>query len=154
MEQAARASRLPFVDGHIALMPDAHWGMGATIGSVIPTRGAVIPAAVGVDIGCGMIACELPFTADLLPDDLGKLLDHIAMVIPAGVGKGHEHGRRIDDLREAARKGPELTDRQWEKAAQQMGTLGSGNHFVEVCVSYRLDLHRSDYVRPEGGNDA
>ena len=66
MEQAQRAARLPFVDGHLALMPDAHWGMGATIGSVIPTRGAVIPSAVGVDIGCGMIAAELPFTSDLL----------------------------------------------------------------------------------------
>ena len=70
MEQAQRSARLPFVVGPVALMPDAHWGMGATIGSVIPTRGAVVPAAVGVDIGCGMIAAELPFTSEALRDDL------------------------------------------------------------------------------------
>lgn len=137
LEQAERSARLPFVAGHVALMPDAHWGMGATIGSVIPTRGAIIPAAVGVDIGCGMIACELPFTADLLPDDLDRLHGYLAKVIPAGVGQGHQHENRIDDLRESARSGPYLSDKQWKKAGEQMGTLGSGNHFVEVCIDER-----------------
>lgn len=136
-EQAERTAALPFVAGHLALMPDAHWGMGATIGSVIPTQGAVIPAAVGVDIGCGMIAAELPFTADLLPDDLDRLLGYIGDVVPAGVGQGHDTEREMGDLREAARSGPELTDKQWKKAASQMGTLGSGNHFVEVCTDER-----------------
>lgn len=137
LEQAQRSARLPFIAGHVALMPDAHWGMGATIGSVIPTKGAVIPAAVGVDIGCGMIAAEMPFLVDALPDDLDKFHSHIAMVVPAGVGKGHEREQRIDNLRHSAVNGPYMTDKQWKKAAEQMGTLGSGNHFVEVCVDER-----------------
>ena len=98
LAQAKRTAELPFVTGHVALMPDAHYGLGATIGSVIPTEGAVIPAAVGVDIGCGMIAAELPFTADALPDTLDPLLGEIATAVPAGggpswcVGRGVMHG--------------------------------------------------------------
>src|SRR5215471_20651023 len=90
LAQAERSARLPFVAGHVALMPDAHWGLGATVGSVIPTSGAIIPAAVGVDIGCGMIAAELPFTADALGDDLGRLHGLIAGAVPAGVNQGHD----------------------------------------------------------------
>ena len=71
-------------------MPDAHVGMGATVGSVIPTRDAVTPSAVGVDIGCGMVAAELDVTADQLPDSLDPLLDRIAARVPAGVGRGHD----------------------------------------------------------------
>src|ERR1700742_232308 len=89
IRQAEKTARLPIVAGHVALMPDAHVGLGATVGSVIPTLGAVIPAAVGVDIGCGMIAAELSVTEDQLPDSLEPLLDRIAQVIPAGVGQGH-----------------------------------------------------------------
>src|SRR3954454_9170160 len=90
VEQAARTSRLPIVEGHVALMPDAHVGIGATVGSVIPTKGAIIPAAVGVDIGCGMIAAELDATEDRRPDPLEPLLGRIARVVPAGVGQGHD----------------------------------------------------------------
>src|ERR1700683_1985209 len=75
--QAAKASRLPIVTGHVALMPDAHVGMGATIGSVIPTENAVIPSAVGVDIGCGMIAVQTSLTASQLPDDLTKFIGEV-----------------------------------------------------------------------------
>src|SRR4029077_15864231 len=82
--QAQKTARLPIVEGHVALMPDAPVGKGATIGSVIPTTGAVIPSAVGVDIGCGMIAAELDVTEDQLPDTLEALLARIAAVIPAG----------------------------------------------------------------------
>src|SRR4051795_10712961 len=89
VEQAARTARLPFVAGHVALMPDAHVGIGATVGSVIPTDGAVIPAAVGVDIGCGMIASETDLTAADLPESLRSLMPLIEQRIPAGVGKGH-----------------------------------------------------------------
>src|SRR5689334_25394124 len=74
LDQAAKAARLPFVHGHIALMPDAHVGTGATVGSVIPTEGAVIPAAVGVDIGCGMIAAETSLTSHDLGDSLDRLM--------------------------------------------------------------------------------
>src|SRR3712207_5337654 len=75
VRQAEKPARLPIVEGHVALMPDAHVGIGATVGSVIPTRGAVIPSAVGVDIGCGMIAAELDLTEDQLPDSLEPLLE-------------------------------------------------------------------------------
>ena len=88
--QAARAARLPIVAGHVALMPDAHVGIGATVGSVIPTEGAIIPAAVGVDIGCGMVATETTLTAADLPDTLEALMRLVERRIPAGVGKGHD----------------------------------------------------------------
>src|SRR3954470_5967906 len=87
--QAARAARMPFVEGHVALMPDAHLGIGATVGSVIPTRDAIIPAAVGVDIGCGMVGVETDLDASDLPGTLDPLLPRIERAIPAGVGKGH-----------------------------------------------------------------
>src|SRR3954452_2759698 len=88
--QAARAARMPFVEGHVALMPDAHVGIGATVGSVIPTDGAVIPAAVGVDIGCGMVAAETDLVASDLPESLRALMPLIEKCIPAGVGKAHD----------------------------------------------------------------
>jgi tRNA-splicing ligase RtcB len=135
--QAARTARLPFVDGHVALMPDAHVGIGATVGSVIPTRDAIIPAAVGVDIGCGMVAVETDLTASDLPDTLDTLMPLVARRIPAGVGKGHEHAvstGRYDALGEHATK---FSPKQQVVAATQFGTLGSGNHFVEVCLDER-----------------
>src|ERR671938_2133215 len=89
IRQAEKTSRLPIVSGHVALMPDAHVGIGATVGSVIPTKNAVIPSAVGVDIGGGMIAAELDVTEDQLPDNLEPLLGRIEQAAPAGVGKGH-----------------------------------------------------------------
>lgn len=142
LEQAERTARLPFVEGHLALMPDAHWGMGATVGSVIPTRGAIIPAAVGVDIGCGMIASELPFTAEDLPDDLGDLLSRIEQVVPAGVGKGHaewndDPRRHVGSVVGWPDDHNDLSNKQRSKAINQFGTLGSGNHFVEVCLDER-----------------
>ncbi|MBO0714574.1 MAG: RtcB family protein [Acidimicrobiales bacterium] len=138
LRQAEQTSRLPIVEGHVALMPDAHVGIGATVGSVIPTRGAVIPAAVGVDIGCGMVAAELDLTENQLPDDLGPLLRRIERVVPAGVGRGHSRasraaGRWLADHR----PGSELSQAQAERAAGQFGTLGSGNHFLELCVDER-----------------
>jgi tRNA-splicing ligase RtcB len=89
LAQAKKASRLPILAGHVALMPDAHVGIGATVGSVIPTDGAVIPSAVGVDIGCGMIAVETDLSASQLPDDLHPYLNRVEKVVPAGVGQGH-----------------------------------------------------------------
>lgn len=137
IEQAARTARLRFVSGHVALMPDAHIGIGATVGSVIPTEGAIIPAAVGVDIGCGMIATETDLTARDLPDDLGALMPLVERRIPAGVGKGHDD-RAIDRALEAiGRPYTELTPKQDKTVATQFGTLGSGNHFVEVCLDER-----------------
>ena len=136
--QAEKTARLPIVEGHVALMPDAHVGLGATVGSVIPTKGAVIPAAVGVDIGCGMVATELDITEDQLPDALEPLLGRIERAIPAGVGKGHDTvANNADAWLSAHRPATELSADRATKAAKQFGTLGSGNHFVEVCVDER-----------------
>ncbi len=139
IEQAAKASRLPFVAGYVALMPDAHVGLGATVGSVIPTNGAIIPAAVGVDIGCGMIAAETDLTARQLPDDFERFLSRIELAVPAGLGKDHSSAREKRSGARARRVpafsgATDLTSRQLTKIANQFGTLGSGNHFVEVCL--------------------
>lgn len=141
INQALKASRLPILAGPVALMPDAHVGIGATVGSVIATERAVIPSAVGVDLGCGMIAAELDLTANQLPDDLGPLLDRISQVIPAGVGQGHgDHGYGTSAGAKWLRYNPaktELSERQHKAAVTQFGSLGSGNHFFEVCLDER-----------------
>ena len=137
IEQAARAARLPFVRGHVALMPDAHVGIGATVGSVIPTRGAVIPSAVGVDIGCGMIATETDLSAADLPDSLAELMPLVQRDIPAGVGKGHEEPSVDAALAAIGRPHTALPGGLETTVATQFGTLGSGNHFVEVCLDER-----------------
>lgn len=134
LAQAERTSRLPIVAGHVALMPDAHLGLGATVGSVVPTDGAVIPACVGVDIGCGMAAVRTDLMAGDLPDDLGSLLSQIEKVIPAGVGQGHHRDRPADSWLEDHRPRTDLDTRLETKAYRQMGTLGSGNHFAEVSL--------------------
>lgn len=141
IEQAARAARLPFIEWHVALMPDAHIGKGATIGSVIPTRGAIIPSAVGVDIGCGMVAAETSLTANDLPHTLDGLHNRIAKRVPAGVGKGHDQPE-WDANAKSYKAQPELWRSMSElpegtHAHRQFGTLGSGNHFVEICLDER-----------------
>lgn len=130
LDQAAKTARLPFLAGHVALMPDAHLGMGATIGSVIPTKGAIIPAAVGVDIGCGMIAVETNLDAAALPDSLGRLHGRIREMVPAGVGQGHDTPRHIT-------MPSHFTEKEAATAVKQYGSLGSGNHFVEICLDER-----------------
>lgn len=139
MEQAQTSARMPFLAGPIALMPDAHLGKGATIGSVIATRGAVMPAAVGVDIGCGMIAAPLGLTSDALPDDLDTLHGLIAEVVPAGMGKSHEHDRRVTAAGDIFTTGrmPDAVHESNDlkrRATSQFGTLGGGNHFVELSL--------------------
>lgn len=139
-EQASRASRLPFVMGHVALMPDAHVGIGATVGSVIPTEGAIVPSFAGVDLGCGMIATETTFYAEDLPDNLGPLLSMVSRRVPAGVGKGHDVGHRDghrDVFGVVGEPPSRLSEKQQATAIRQFGTLGSGNHFVEVSVDER-----------------
>lgn len=134
--QAGEAARLPFMGGHVALMPDAHVGMGATIGSVLPTQGAIIPSAVGTDIGCGVDAARTELTAEDLPDDLSRLFSGIASKVPAGVGKGHASpkGGLANAILDFSKLATDLTVKQRETAVAQFGTLGSGNHFVEVCL--------------------
>jgi len=137
VDQAARAARLPFVHGHVALMPDAHVGIGATVGSVIPTKGAIIPSAVGVDIGCGMVATETTLTAADLPEDLARLMPLVERRIPAGVGQGHADPVTDSALDALGRPDTVLSPKQEHTTACQFGTLGSGNHFVEVCLDER-----------------
>jgi tRNA-splicing ligase RtcB len=138
LAQARRTARLPIVEGHVALMPDAHLGIGATVGSVIPTRDTIIPAAVGVDIGCGMIAVGTDLVRSDLPGDLGVLLRRIERVIPAGVGKGH--GTRAVAGRAWLHDHPPARDfspKQVDRTVSQFGTLGSGNHFLSIAVDDR-----------------
>jgi len=138
IRQAEKTARLPIIEGHVALMPDAHVGIGATVGSVIPTNGAVIPSAVGVDIGCGMVAAELDVSEDQLPDTLEPLLSRVEQAVPAGVGKGHDTvARNAEAWLAAHRPATELAADRATKAAKQFGTLGSGNHFFELCVDER-----------------
>jgi tRNA-splicing ligase RtcB (3'-phosphate/5'-hydroxy nucleic acid ligase) len=143
IKQAWRAASLPVVAGHVALMPDAHVGIGATVGSVIPTDGAIIPSAVGVDIGCGMAAVRLDLRADDLPGSFDGLIKHLSIALPAGVGKGHDvKGRqtyapaaKAAERWMAAHEPPEAVKGDlMKRALSQFGTLGSGNHFFEVCL--------------------
>ncbi|MDH5504956.1 MAG: RtcB family protein [Acidimicrobiia bacterium] len=140
LAQAERTAELPIVVGHVALMPDAHPGLGATIGSVVPTEGGIIPACVGVDIGCGMAAVLTDLTIDDLPDDLAPLLERVTVVVPAGVESWAAAVRPAGGDAEAAEwlhdnhPHTALNEHLRAKAFDQLGTLGSGNHFVEVSV--------------------
>ena len=137
--QALATATLPIIYPHLALMPDAHLGKGATVGSVIPTVGAIIPAAVGVDIGCGMIAVRTQFVRTDLPPDLKRLREGIERAIPLSAGHFNRRisataGPRLAELRRMAAKAgfnPARYAANWEL---QLGSLGSGNHFIEVCV--------------------
>ena len=134
LDQAEMSATLPFVRGPLVLMPDAHFGMGATIGSVIATEGAVIPAAVGVDIGCGMAALPVPVDKALLTDSaLKEVVAQWVRRIPAGVGQGHLKQNDPGD-KWLADNPFELTDKQRVTTLAQFGTLGSGNHFIELCI--------------------
>jgi tRNA-splicing ligase RtcB len=138
LAQARRTARLPVIDGHVALMPDAHLGIGATVGSVIPTRDTIIPAAVGVDIGCGMVAVETDLVASDLPPDLDSLVPKIERAVPAGVGKAHT--RHTDVGQAWLRDHPPPRDfnpKQVERTVSQFGTLGAGNHFAAVAIDER-----------------
>ncbi len=147
-QQLVNVAQMPFVFRHIAAMPDVHWGMGATVGSVIPTHGAIIPAAVGVDIGCGMMAVETSLNASHLPDNLKGLRSAIEKAVPHG---RTSHGGRGD--RGAWHSIPERQAEAWKGLAgtyksiarkhpklgegndvNHLGTLGTGNHFIEVCL--------------------
>lgn len=136
MRQLYNTSESPILANHLAVMPDCHYGKGSTVGSVIPTAGGIIPAAVGVDIGCGMIAVETILTASQLPDNLNTIETGIERRIPLGAGAKNNRitssaGRRIQTLNEKAGDVDYLPYSDWQ---HQLGTLGSGNHFVEVCL--------------------
>jgi tRNA-splicing ligase RtcB len=138
-EQAITTSEMPFIYPHLALMPDAHLGKGATVGSVIPTIGAIIPAAVGVDIGCGMMAVKTSLTASDLPADKAALHADIAALVPLSAGRynssvySDQTQARITELHETKGidQAEEVAGTHWE---MQLGSLGSGNHFIEVSL--------------------
>lgn len=134
LDQAALSAELPFVRGPVVLMPDAHFGLGATVGSVIATEGAVIPAAVGVDIGCGMAALSVPLDSSLLTTStLKDVLAQWVRRIPAGVGQGHE--KETDPGERWLADNPYgLDPKRRATTIRQFGSLGSGNHFLELCL--------------------
>ncbi|MCB9799339.1 MAG: RtcB family protein [Candidatus Omnitrophica bacterium] len=154
-QQLLNIARMPFVYRHIAAMPDVHWGIGATVGSVIPTLGAVIPAAVGVDIGCGMMAVKTTLQASGLPDNLKQIRHLIEKAVPHGRTNGggrgdvgawqdipSRHGeiwneRFSERFKRIVEKHPQANGKN---TVNHLGTLGTGNHFIEVC------LDEQDYV--------
>ncbi|OMQ16091.1 RNA-splicing ligase RtcB [Modestobacter sp. VKM Ac-2676] len=137
-EQAERTATMPFIQPYLALMPDAHLGMGATVGSVIPTDGAIIPAAVGVDIGCGMSAVRTQFdAADLAGHDLSVLHGQISRSVPLSAGRYNKKVRSTAEPRVAELRALPGADQANGAAGNwplQLGSLGSGNHFIEVSL--------------------
>lgn len=164
IKQLINLSTMPFAFKHIAAMPDVHWGMGATIGSVMATKGAIIPSAVGVDIGCGMIAAKTTLKASDLPDNLHAMRTAIEIAVPHGrTNEGGENDRgawshvplAVADLwiKECMQgyvktivKHPKLEPRK--HPTHHMGTLGTGNHFIEVC----LDQDQSVWIMLHSGS--
>ena len=141
-QQLQNVAELPFIFRHVAVMPDCHLGKGATVGSVIATKGAIVPAAVGVDIGCGMIAVKTRFSAKDLPDNLQKLRLQVERDIPLGAGNYNSEFTksalaRLRLLKEEALADYSPVDKHWER---ELGTLGSGNHFIEICLDENQEV--------------
>ncbi|WP_410211864.1 RtcB family protein [Aquirhabdus sp.] len=150
IEQLKKVAQLQFIYPHVAVMPDVHQGIGATVGCVIATKNAIIPAAVGVDIGCGMNAIRLGLKAAQLPDDLRKIRSDIERTVPVGFNHHSQIKARASSIDPLARRLSVITDkhpgllrmlrnfdRTWQK---QLGTLGGGNHFIELCIDEQDDV--------------
>lgn len=135
-QMARNVASLPFVFKHVALMPDVHLGKGALVGSVIATKDAIVPAAVGVDIGCGMCAVKTPYTSDRLEGKIKKIRNDLEAAIPVGfnenkdIGKSAQNWQGWRDFKDLHRGVQKVEG----KAFKQMGSLGGGNHFIELCV--------------------
>ncbi|QEH36477.1 RNA-splicing ligase RtcB [Aquisphaera giovannonii] len=165
VDQLRNVARMPFIHHHVAVMPDVHWGMGATVGSVIPTVGAIIPAAVGVDIGCGMMAVRTGLVASDLPDNLFAMRSDIEAAVPHGRtdnGGPNDRGawgepspdadwtfstKLMERLQAIVAKHPDLEKRA-NRAPHHLGTLGTGNHFIELC----LDENQAVWVMLHSGS--
>jgi tRNA-splicing ligase RtcB len=154
MRQLHNIAALPWTFKHVAVMPDVHYGKGATVGSVIAMRDAVSPAAVGVDIGCGMTAVRTSLTAEDLPADLRRLRSNVERAVPVGFGQHKETAftrRDAGDWTKFWRAFEDLTPvvkANSTKALHQMGTLGGGNHFIEIC----LDTTKQVWVMLHSGS--
>lgn len=136
IQQVRNVANMPFIHSHVAVMPDAHYGKGATVGTVIATRGAIIPAAVGVDIGCGMMAVRLNFKIDILggDEDLRLIRHSIERSIPLGMNKNPEVSDRVATAYKGLLDLPHTFENaNYCNAPNQIGSLGGGNHFIEVC---------------------
>ena len=150
IQQLGNMAQLPFIHSHIAAMPDVHAGIGATVGSVIPMRGAIVPAAVGVDIGCGMNAVRLSLKANTLPDNLYKLRAAIEKSVPVGFEEHNEPSVQAATVNNMAAHLKSITDkhpgimkmqRNFQNTwGRQLGTLGGGNHFIELCLDEQDDV--------------
>jgi len=150
MQQLYNISQLPFIHSHVAAMPDVHLGKGATVGSVIPTKGAIIPAAVGVDIGCGMNALRLSIKADDLPDNLHGIRMAIEAAVPVGFAMHKQDRARqstiralsggLDTILRQHKKIYAMQKRPYQTWIRQIGTLGGGNHFIELCLDENDDV--------------
>lgn len=155
LHQLRNVAALPFIHKHVAVMPDVHWGMGATVGSVIPTVGAIVPAAVGVDIGCGMMAVRTSIRAEQLPDNLFGIRSDIEAAVPHGRtdngGRNDVGAWQVEPPAVAAEKWTSLKAgyddvvARHPKAAHprgfgHLGTLGTGNHFIELCLDEAGDV--------------
>jgi tRNA-splicing ligase RtcB len=145
IQQLKHLAGLPFIHSHVAVMPDVHIGIGATVGSVIPTTGAIIPAAVGVDIGCGMMAVRTTLRADQLPDSLASLRSAIEHAVPHGRTTGRDKGswgdvpESVDEIWSGLSEGFDRLSKKHPLIKRSnhrvhLGTLGTGNHFIEVCL--------------------
>ncbi len=149
MQQLRNVASLPFVHSHIAGMPDVHWGKGATVGSVIATKQAIVPAAVGVDIGCGMMAVRTSLTASQLPDSLSEIRAEIERAVPKGFESSrtanHAKGGWAITPNKVARAWYDRFEERWRKivarhprvqgkTSDQLGSMGGGNHFIEICL--------------------
>ena len=149
-QQLQNLSQLPFIHSHIAAMPDVHFGKGATVGSVIPCKGAIVPAAVGVDIGCGMNALRLTIKAHELPDNMRAIRSTIESVIPVGFSQHKSDKARNSTIRGLSTgldrilgNHPKLLKAQkkpYQTWVRQLGTLGGGNHFIEICLDENDDV--------------
>lgn len=150
MNQLFALSKLDFIHSHIAVMPDVHLGIGATVGSVIPTKSAIIPAAVGVDIGCGMNAVRLSLKASDLPENLKPLRLAIENAVPVGFDFHKQTKAKMSTLDPLGKRLKPITDKHAgllkmvknfdQTWARQLGTLGSGNHFIELCLDENQDV--------------
>lgn len=147
LTQLKNLARLPFIASNgVACMPDVHAGIGSTVGTVIATDKAIIPAAVGVDIGCGMNAVRLSLKAPDLPESLKTIRDQIERDVPLGAGGAHDHTTDTGAMSAAQERAVVDAvfggnrDKFQAKAGNQMGTLGSGNHFIELCIDENQDV--------------
>lgn len=154
LQQLRNIASMPFIHSHVAAMPDVHWGLGATIGSVIATNGVIIPAAVGVDLGCGMMAVKTTLTASQMPDNLANIRAEIEKAVPHGRtdnGGKNDRGAFSELPTGHLLRWLDLKDRydaivaKHPKAggynnANHMGTLGTGNHFIEICLDENNDV--------------